>query len=397
MVHAPGLPSSEDECVRWWSFLCLSREIQQSWWHHQRTHLSSSQCHSEDCHQTRPRSDQVSIEYANLCPWQTLCPSMSGESHGQPSLTSPLPNGRLYQWANLVQYLSPNPVKPPFVHSTHPICWQSSDLRWQTPHRTGTLWSSSRRWILRQTHHPRDWTGPGISGVYARNQTFGADLSRTNQYFSSSLTLFSFSSSCPSEWLPLTLSHCHQGCFPSFSSSTRFDPVNSFIHSRWVSQGGTPDSFWPTLDSASEPPIAASNRGFLLACPRFDVVSWLCLASLVLVSFSLLGCVFFSFSSFLCWFSLWFLWQLLGSTSLALSFLRWHSSWWIMLKLAPSITTWLGLWCIWTIWRGSFPFSSPPLNGRTLCLLKIFVLKTWDHAACTPSFLCLPRQLHQHW
>ena len=42
MVHAPGLPSSEDECVRWWSFLCLSREIQQSWWHHQRTHLSSS-------------------------------------------------------------------------------------------------------------------------------------------------------------------------------------------------------------------------------------------------------------------------------------------------------------------------------------------------------------------
>ena len=320
---------------------------------------------------------------------------MSRESHGQPSLTSPLPNGRFHQWANLVPNLSPTPVKPPFVHSTHPICWQSSDLRWQTPHRTGPLWSSSRRWLLRKTHHSRHWTGPGISWVYARNQTFGANLSRTNQYLSSSLTLFSFSSSCPSEWLPLTLSHCHQGCFPSFSCSTRFDPVNSFVHSRWVSQGGTPDNFRPTLDSASEPPIAASNKGFPLARPRFDVASrvflvflfffflpWLCLFSF---SPCCAGFLCVSFGSFL------------AQPSLALSFLRWHSSWWITLKLAPSITTWLGLWCIWTIWRGFFPFSSPPLNGRTLCLLKIFVLKTWDHAAYTLSFLCLHRQLHQHW
>ena len=209
-----------------------------------------------------------------------MCPPMSRESHGQPSLTSPLPNGRFHQWANLVQYLSSNPVKPPFVHSTHPICWQ-------TPHRTGTLWSSSRQWLLRKTHHFRDWTGPGISWVYARNQTFGANLWRTNQYLSSSLTLFSLSSSCPSERLPLTLSHCHQGCFPSFSCSTRFDPVNSFVYSRWVSQGRTPDNFRPTLDSASEPPIAASNKGFPLARPRFDVVSRVFLGFLFFLFFSL--------------------------------------------------------------------------------------------------------------
>ena len=28
MVHAPGLPPTKDECVRWWGLLCLSREIQ---------------------------------------------------------------------------------------------------------------------------------------------------------------------------------------------------------------------------------------------------------------------------------------------------------------------------------------------------------------------------------
>ena len=324
-----------------------------------------------------------------------MFPPMSRESHGQPSLTSPLPNGRFHQWANLVQYLSPTPVKPPFVHSTHPICWQSSDLRWQTPHRTGTLWSSSRRWLLRKTLHSWDWTGPGISWVYARNQTFGANLSRTNQYLSSSLTLFSFSSSCPSEWLPLTLSHCHQGCFPSFSCSTRFDPVNSFVHSRWVSQGGTPDNFRPTLDSASEPPIAASNKGFPLVRPRFDVVSRVFLVFLFFFFFPWL-CLFLLFL-LLCCFSLCFFWQLLGSTFarsllLAVTFLlmdhaqarAFHHH----LARALMHLNYLA---------GFFPFSSPPLNGRTLCLLKIFVLKTWDHAAYTLSFLCLHRQLHQHW
>ena len=105
-------------------------------------------------------------------------------------------------------------------------------------------------------------------------------------------------------------------------------------------------------------------------------------------SFSSLGCVFFSFSPCCAGFLCVSFGSFLAQPSLALSFLRWHSSWWITLKLAPSITTWLGLWCIWTIRRGFFPFSSPPLNGRTLCLLKIFVLKTWDHAAYT--FVPLP-------
>ena len=57
---------------------------------------------------------------------------------------------------------------------------------------------------------------------------------------------------CSSEWLSLTLSYCHQGCVSSLSCSTRLDPVNSFVLPSWVSQGGTPDNFRPTLDSASE-------------------------------------------------------------------------------------------------------------------------------------------------
>ena len=97
---------------------------------------------------------------------------------------------------------------------------------------------------------------------------------------SSSLTLFRFTSCCSSEWLPLTLSHCHQGCVSSLSCSTRFDPVNSFVFSRWVSQGGTPDNFRPTLDSASELPIAMSNKGFLLAHPCVELFSCLVLVFL---------------------------------------------------------------------------------------------------------------------
>ena len=87
-------------------------------------------------------------------------------------------------------------------------------------------------------------------------------------------------SASPHEWLPLTLSHCHQGCVSSLSCSTRFDPVNSFVFSRWVSQGGTPDNFRPTLDSASELPIAMSNKGFLLARPCVELFSCLVLGFL---------------------------------------------------------------------------------------------------------------------
>ena len=214
-----------------------------------------------------------------------MCPSMQRESHGQPSLTSTMPNGRFHQWADLVQHLPPLHVKSPFVHSTHPVCWQSSDLRWQTPHRIGTLRSSSRwrllwKTHLWKTHHSRNWTGPGIPGLYAWNQAVGVDLSRSNQYLSNSLTLFRFTSCCSAEWLPLTLSHCHQGCVSSLSCSTRFDPVNSFVFSRWVSQGGTPDNFRPTLDSASELPIAMSNKGFLLARPCVELFSCLVLGFL---------------------------------------------------------------------------------------------------------------------
>ena len=165
-------------------------------------------------------------------------------------------------------------------------------------------------------------------GFYARNQTFGADLSRTNQYLSSSLTLFSFSSSCSFEWLPLTLSHCHQGCFSCLSCSTRFDPVNSFVYSRWVSQGGTPDNFRPTLDSASEPPIAVSNKGFPLARPRVDVVSRVGLGFLFFSFsvFSFLGCVFFSFPSCCAVFPCVPFGSFLAQPSLALSFLWCYSS-----------------------------------------------------------------------
>ena len=68
-----------------------------------------------------------------------------------------------------------------------------------------------------------------------------------------------------------------------------------------------------------------------------------------------------------------------------------------MLKVVLSIIIWLGLWCIWTIWQDFFPFSSPPLNGRTQCLLKISVLNAQHQEVSTLSFLYLHRQCHPQW
>ena len=102
LVHAPGLPPSKNERFRWWSFFGISRKIQQSGWHHQRTYLPSSQCHSKDCHQRCPRLDQVSTEHADFRTGPKMCPSKQRKPHGQPSLTGSLPYGSLHQWTNLV-------------------------------------------------------------------------------------------------------------------------------------------------------------------------------------------------------------------------------------------------------------------------------------------------------
>ena len=185
---------------------------------------------------------------------------MPRKSHGEPSLPSSLPYGRFHQWTNLVLHFPPNPRQSSSVHSAYPLCWQSSDIWRQTPHRTCTIWSSPWRWLLRQTHHPRDRTWSRISWVYAWDKTLGADLSRTNQHLSSPFALFSFSSCRPTQWFPLTLPHRHQGRLPSFSCSTRFDPINSSVHPRWVSQGGAPVNLWPTFDSASEPRPQCQTR-----------------------------------------------------------------------------------------------------------------------------------------
>ena len=79
-------------------------------------------------------------------------------------------------------------------------------------------------------------------GFMLETKPLGADLSGTDQHLSSTFTLFCFPSKSPPQWFPLTLPHRHQGCLPCFSCSTRSDPINSFVHSCWFSQGGTPDN-----------------------------------------------------------------------------------------------------------------------------------------------------------
>ena len=109
-----------------------------------------------------------------------------------------------------------------------------------------------------------------------------------------SQVLSPFSASPPTVLLSGFRSRCHiviKGAFPAFRVQQGLTQLIRFIHSRWVSQGGTPDDFRSTLDSASEPPITVSNRGFPLACPRFDVVSQVVLVFLFFPWF----CLFFLF------------------------------------------------------------------------------------------------------
>ena len=208
-------------------------------------------------------------------------------------------------------------------------------------------------------------------GFMLETKAFGVDLSRSNQYLSSSLTLFRFSSCCSSEWLSLTLSHCHQGCVSSLSCSTRFDPVNSFVFSRWVSQGGTPDNFRPTLDSASELPIAMSNKGFLLARPCVVLFSFLVLVFLF---------VFFP----------WLCLLLLFRVVLRFPLLFLAVSWLNLRSLFPSCGEFLmdhaqarafhhhlarALMHL-NYLAGLLPFFEPSIEWEDSLLLKIFVLKT---------------------
>ena len=67
----------------------------------------------------------------------------------------------------------------------------------------------------------------------------------------------------------------------------------------------------------------------------------------------------------------------------ALSSSPWVSSW-IMLKGVRFTTTWLRQSCTSTIWRGSYPSSSHPLNMKTLCLRHISALNVQLPGACTP-------------
>ena len=193
LVHAFGLPTAKNERLRQWSFLGLPGQIQQPRRHHQRTHLSSSQRHSENHHQRRPRSHKISTEYADFRTGPKVRPSMPRKSNGQPSFACIMSDGRLHQWTNLVHYLQSTSLQPPPFHPSHPICRQPSHLWWQTPHCTCTIWSPPGWWFLRKTHHSRNWTWSGISWLHARNQTIGTDISRTDKCVPSPFTIFSFS------------------------------------------------------------------------------------------------------------------------------------------------------------------------------------------------------------
>ena len=97
LVHAFGPPSSKNERFRRRSFLSVPRKVEQSRRHHQGTNLPSSQCHTEDRHQRRSPSHQISTQHADVCSGPKMHSPMQRQPHGKSSFPSLMLNGGLYQ------------------------------------------------------------------------------------------------------------------------------------------------------------------------------------------------------------------------------------------------------------------------------------------------------------
>ena len=117
------------------------------------------------------RSNQIRTKHANIRPGTEMHPSMSRQPDGKSTVPSLMPHGCVYQRANLVHQLQTNSVQPQLIHSSHPLCWQSSHLWRQAPQRSPTVWSSSGRWLLWKTHNPRNWTRSRVSWLHAGDKT----------------------------------------------------------------------------------------------------------------------------------------------------------------------------------------------------------------------------------
>ena len=324
-----------------------------------------------------------------------MCPPMSRESHGQPSLTSTMPNGRFHQWAdwsNTFRHLLSNHHL--FIrhirYVDNRLIFGDKRLTELAPYEVLLDDGFYGKPIILETEPDQEFLGfmletKPLELIYQGPTNISQVLSP-------------FSASPPAVLLSGFRPRCHIVIKGAFPASRVQQGLTQLIH--LYIRAGFPKEELQTISdqlliqhqnfpSQCQTRASRLHAHVLIWFPRLFWIFFFCLFFPWLCLLPLSSCcVAFPCAHF---------GSFLAQPSLAPSFLWWYSSWWITLKLAPSITTWLGLWCIWTIWRGSFPFSSPPLNGRTLCLLKIFVLKTWDHEACTPSFLYLHRQRHQHW
>ena len=210
---------------RQWGIFRFPREIQQSRWSHQRPHLSSTKCHTENSHQRCPIPSHDGAWYANLCSGPTLHPTTKGKPYGQPTLPSPLPHGRFHQWADLAHQLQTTPFQPSSIHQTHPLCGQQTHLWRLSPPTTSTLWSPSWRRLLWKAHHPGHGTWPRVSWFHAWNQACGTHLPRPHQHLPGPVTIFIFGVTMFIFGIPTKVllsgfrSRCHivvKGAFPNY-------------------------------------------------------------------------------------------------------------------------------------------------------------------------------------
>ena len=219
-------------------------------------------------------------------------PSMPWKPNGKSSFPSIMPDGGLHQRTNLVHHLWPAPFQPSPLHSTHSIRRQQISVWWPATYRSCSLWRPPGRWLLWKTHHSWNRTRPRISWLYVWNKAAWVDLSGSHQCLSSPFTILGFPFKSPSQRLSIQMPHCHQRSLSWSQSQTRTRPVNSVVHTGWLSQRGASITLRAIGDSASElPPVQQKNCRHCPDCfsdsPQFD--------SSLFLGGCLVTCLFFLF------------------------------------------------------------------------------------------------------
>ena len=180
--------------------------------------------------------------------------STSGQPHGKSLVTSPLPDGGVYQRANLVHQFQEHSDQPSSLHTAYSLCRQPAHFRRQPSQGSRSIRRIVGRRLLWKTDHSGNRTWPRVSWFHAWNHASWTHLLWSHQHFTGPLSILGFSTQSAIKWLPFSTPHRHQRSLPRISGSTRFGSIDRPLHAGWLFSWRTSS---PLISIAQKKTIAA--------------------------------------------------------------------------------------------------------------------------------------------